>query len=152
MNVVAPVEFFPMEDRDLDAVAAVESRVQRFPWTRELFAGSMQHGHSCWVCRIGGELAGFSVVMPVLDEAHLLNLAIHPGRQGAGLGGRLLRKAMEVAQQNGAVSMFLEVRVSNLRAIRLYNNFGFRRIAERRDYYPAENGRENALVFARNLP
>ncbi len=151
MSVLAPVEFFPMEEKDLNGVAALEGEVQPFPWTRELFGDSMRHGHSCWVCRIGGELAGFSVVMPVLDEAHLLNIAIRPSLQGRGLGARLLSNVMEVARKNGAVSMFLEVRVSNRKAIDLYRNFGFQQIAERRDYYPAENGRENAFVFAKEL-
>lgn len=151
MSLEAPVEFFPMNERDLDAVAALEARVQSFPWTRGLFSDSMRAGHSCWVCRIGGDLAGFSVVMPVLDEAHLLNIAICPARQGKGFGARMLQKAMEIARLNNAQSMFLEVRVSNERAAGLYRHFGFQQIGMRRDYYPAASGREDALVFRKDL-
>ncbi|MGE5386912.1 MAG: GNAT family N-acetyltransferase, partial [Betaproteobacteria bacterium] len=89
MNFKVPIEFFPMEEKDLKGVAALESEVQPFPWSRELFGDSLHNGHSCWVCRIGGELAGFSIMMLVVDEAHLLNIAVRPSLQGQGLGARL---------------------------------------------------------------
>jgi len=147
----APLEFFPMNERDLDGVAALEAGVQAFPWSRDHFRDSLQAGHSCWICSVGGVLAGFSVVMQVLDEAHLLNLAVDKARQGCGLGGRLLREAMKTAERNQAESMFLEVRVSNRRAADLYRNFGFSQIAVRKAYYPAMEGREDALVFQKEL-
>ncbi len=147
MKFEAPLEFFPMNERDLDDVAALEARVQAFPWSCGHFRDSLLAGHSCWVCSMGGVLAGFSVVMQVLDEAHLLNLAVDKTYQGRGLGGRLLREALQTAQRNRARGMFLEVRASNQRAADLYRNFGFRQIAVRKGYYPAANGREDALVF-----
>jgi len=151
MNFAAPVELFPMNERDLRAVVELEAVIQDFPWTLGNFSDSLQAGHSCWVCRVGGDLTGFSVVMPVLDEAHLLNIGVCPTRQGKGFGARLLRQAMEVARQHGASAMFLEVRASNLRAAELYHHFGFRQIGMRRSYYPALDGREDALVFKREL-
>lgn len=146
-----PPDFFPMNERDLDEVVQLEAEVQDFPWQHEHFRDSLQAGYSCWICNFGGELAGFSVVMQVLDEAHLLNFAVSARRQGHGLGGRLLQKSMEVARQNGATEMFLEVRASNCRAADLYRNFGFRQIATRQAYYPAANGREDALIFKKEL-
>lgn len=140
-----------MQAADLDAVAALEAAAQPFPWKRINFADSLEAGHSVWVLRQGGELLGFVVVMGVLDEAHLLNVAVAPSRQGKGLGARLLRHAMAVAVQQGALSMYLEVRLSNTRAEALYRNFGFREIGRRKAYYPAVQGREDALVFSRSL-
>lgn len=146
-----PVEIFPMNENDLDAVAALESSVQAFPWSRGNFADSLAAGHSVWVCRIGGDLVGFSVVMLVVDEAHLLNVAVCRRYQGKGYGARLLQHAMQQARLDGASQLFLEVRPSNQRALELYQHFGFRQIGLRRGYYPAAVGREDALVFAREL-
>lgn len=146
-----PVEFFPMNESDLEAVAALDGSVQDFPWSRGNFADSLAAGHSVWVCRIGGDLVGFSVVMLVVDEAHLLNVAVGRRYQGKGYGARLLLHAMQQARLDGGGKLLLEVRPSNRRALELYQHFGFRQIGVRRGYYPAAAGREDALVFEREL-
>lgn len=147
-----PVEMFPMNQNDLEAVAELEQSVQAFPWSRGNFADSLAAGHGVWVCRIGGELVGFSVIMVVVDEAHLLNVAVAKRYQGQGYGARLLRHVMGQAKLHGAAKLLLEVRPSNQRAVELYRLFGFRQIGLRRGYYPAAIGREDALVFERELP
>lgn len=144
-------EFFPMNERDLDAVAALEASLQTFPWSRSNFADSLAVGHSVWILRLGGDLVGFSVVMSVIDEAHLLNIGVGLRYQGQGYGARLLRHAMENARLNHAAKLFLEVRLSNERAVDLYRHFGFRQIGLRKAYYPATDGREDALVFDKEL-
>jgi len=144
-------EFFPMNESDLDAVAALEASIQEFPWSRGNFADSLVAGHSVWVCRLGGDLIGFSVIMRVLDEAHLLNIGVCKRYQGQGYGARLLRQVMLGAKQHGAHKLFLEVRPSNGRAVELYRHFGFNQIGLRRGYYPAVDGREDALVFDKEL-
>lgn len=144
-------EFFPMNERDLDAVVALEASLQVFPWSRGNFTDSLAVGHSVWVLRIGGDLVGFSVVMSVLDEAHLLNIGVCKRYQGQGYGARLLRHAMENARLNHASKLFLEVRPSNERAVELYRHFGFHQIGLRKGYYPATIGREDALIFDKEL-
>ena len=146
-----PAEFFPMNERDLDAVAALEASLQVFPWSRGNFADSLSAGHSVWVLRLGGDLVGFSVVMSVIDEAHLLNIGVGRAYQGQGYGARMLRHAMECARLGGAAKLFLEVRPSNERAVELYRHFGFRQIGLRKGYYPAVLGREDGLVFDKEL-
>ena len=146
-----PAEFFPMNERDLDEVAAVEAEIQAFPWSRGNFADSLKAGHSVWVLRMGGELIGFAVLMTVIDEAHLLNIGVSPRFQGQGYGARLLRHTMQVARTHRAVTLFLEVRPSNERAVDLYRHFGFRQIGLRKGYYPAAIGREDGLVFDKGL-
>lgn len=148
-NIAA--EFFPMNEHDLDSVAALEASLQAFPWSRGNFADSLTAGHSVWVCRLGGDLIGFSVVMSVIDEAHLLNIGVCQRYQGQGYGARLLRHAMECARLGGANKLFLEVRPSNERAVDLYHHFGFRQIGLRKGYYPAVIGREDGLVFDKEL-
>jgi ribosomal-protein-alanine N-acetyltransferase len=146
-----PAEFFPMNERDLDAVAALEASLQVFPWSRGNFADSLSAGHSVWVLRLGGDLVGFSVLMSVIDEAHLLNIGVGRAYQGQGYGARMLRHAMECARLGGAAKLFLEVRPSNERAVELYRHFGFRQIGLRKGYYPAVLGREDGLVFDKEL-
>lgn len=141
-----------MNGRDISAVAALEARVQAFPWSEGNFRDSLAAGHSCWVCRLGGDLIGFSVVMSVLDEVHLLNIAVAPACQGQGHGARLLSHALAVAVDHHASAMFLEVRVGNQAAAKLYRHFGFRQVGVRKGYYPGAMSREDALVFKREIP
>jgi ribosomal-protein-alanine N-acetyltransferase len=150
--VLAPhIEMLPMNARDLDDVLAIEDSLYPFPWTRGNFADSLSAGYSTWVCRVGGELIGYVVVMMAVDEAHLLNLSVTARRHGMGFGARLLRHSMAVARTLGARTLLLEVRPSNERALELYRHFGFVRIGVRKGYYPAENGREDAMVLVHTL-
>ena len=144
-------EMLPMNLHDLDEVLAIEYRAYPFPWGRGNFADSISAGYSCWVCRVGGELAGYLVLMLAVDDAHILNLCVAEKHHGVGYGGRLLRQAMIAARQGGACSLLLEVRPSNEKALALYRHFGFQQIGIRRGYYPAEKGREDALVLTHTL-
>ena len=85
--------------------------------------------------------------MLALDEAHLLNLSVARECQRRGLGWRTLEWIADVARGHGARTMLLEVRPSNPAAIRLYDRYGFQRIGVRRGYYPAADGREDAIVM-----
>jgi [ribosomal protein S18]-alanine N-acetyltransferase len=145
------IEMLPMNARDLDEIVAIEDTVYPYPWTRGNFSDSLAAGYSTWVCRVGGELVGYMVVMMVVDEAHLLNISVDKRQQGKGFGARLLRHAMRVAKTLGARTLLLEVRPSNTRALELYRHFGFVRIGVRKAYYPAVEGREDAMVLVHTL-
>ena len=153
MNAVLEpyIEMQPMQLADLDEVLAIEFAVCPFPWGRGNFSDSLSSGYSCWVCRVDGVLIGYFVLMLIIDEAHLLTISVAAKRQKLGFGARLLRQAMDVALQRGARSLLLEVRPSNVSALSLYRQYGFKQIGVRRDYYPAEHGREDALVLTREL-
>ena len=153
MKAVLPhaLEFYPMQAADLDAVAQIEAGIQAFPWSRGNFADSLHAGYSAWVARLPDRLIGFSVVMQVLDEAHILTIGISSSLQGQGYGARLLQHAMHQVTTHGARRLLLEVRPSNARAVALYRNFGFQQIGVRKGYYPATEGREDGLVFQKEL-
>jgi [ribosomal protein S18]-alanine N-acetyltransferase len=140
-----------MGAEDLDAVTALEASLQEFPWSRGNFADSLAAGHEARVLHLGTDLAGFSVVMSVVDEAHLLNIGIDRRHQGHGHGARLLRRIIDDARAAGALRLLLEVRRSNQQAIAFYRHFCFSQIGVRRAYYPAAAGREDALVFDKEL-
>lgn len=147
----AVLDFRPMTDADLDAVAAAEIRIYPFPWTRGNFADSLRAGDRAWVCTEDGDMVGYAVMSLVLDEAQLLNISIVPERQRQGLGARLLRFLCADARGQRATRMFLEVRPSNDSGRALYQRFGFDLIGQRKNYYPAHGGREDALVMALDL-
>jgi ribosomal-protein-alanine N-acetyltransferase len=144
--------YAPMTEADLDDVVEVEEQIYPFPWTRGNFADSLHAGYSCWVLRDdGGQLQAYAVVMLALDEAHLLNLSVARDAQRAGLGWRTLQWMADVSREHGARTMLLEVRPSNPAAQRLYERYGFQRIGVRRGYYPARDGREDAIVMRISL-
>jgi ribosomal-protein-alanine N-acetyltransferase len=138
----------PMCEVELAQVIAIERTIYTHPWTRGNFADALRAGYQCRTLRLGRELIGYFVLMVAAGEAHLLNLSISAAHQRRGHGSALLGEALALAREGGAQSLFLEVRPSNLAAIALYARFGFERIALRRGYYPAQAGREDALVFS----
>jgi ribosomal-protein-alanine N-acetyltransferase len=140
-----------MTEADLDAVLAIENAIYTHPWTRGNFADSLRANYCCRTWRRGGELIGYFVLLAAAGEAHLLNLSIAATVQRRGHGSALLREAMRLARELGARHIYLEVRPSNLAGQALYGRFGFKRIAVRRGYYPAKNGREDALVLSSPL-
>lgn len=140
----------PMTLADLGAVLAIERQVQYAPWSEKLFADGLERGHECRVLTDDAtdRITGFSVVQYILDEAHLLDIAVDPSCQGRGAGRSLLDALIASAQARGAGMMFLEVRAGNTRAIDLYQRYGFNEIGRRRNYYPAAGGKEDALMMA----
>ena len=145
------IDMMPMTLQDLDEILRIEYKVYSHPWSRANFSASMANGYGCWVCRVGGELIGYFVLMMAVDEVHLLNISVAGKHQKRGFGARLLRHARVVARQNGGRILLLEVRPSNTNALTLYRHFGFRQIGVRRGYYPATEGREDALVLTHAL-
>lgn len=143
--------FVPMVEADLDAVVAAEQRIYEFPWTRGNFADSLASGYRAWMAWFEARFVGYGVVMMVMDEAHLLNISILSECQGRGLGSELLEFLFEDARQQRGGRMLLEVRPSNASGLRLYDRYGFAEIGRRRDYYPARQGREEAIVMERSL-
>jgi len=138
----------PMREADLAEVAAAESEIYTHPWSRGNFADSLRARYQCYTLRRGADLIGYFVLMVAAGEAHLLNLSVAAAHQRQGHGSALLADLMRLARELGARTLFLEVRPSNLGAQALYRRFGFRRIGLRRGYYPAQGGREDALVLS----
>lgn len=144
------IEYRPMQAADLDRVLALEKNAFSHPWTRKLYADALT-SYECWMMCVDKQHVGHGVISQVLDEAHLLNIAIAVEQQGQGLGLQLLEHLMQRASQRGCVECFLELRASNRSAYALYERFGFNEIGRRRDYYPALDGYEDALVMACTL-
>ena len=140
-----------MTETDLDAVAEAERRIYVFPWTRGNFSDSLAAGHAAWLAQEDGHMIGYAVTMQVLDEVHLLNISVLPEAQGAGRGSSLLSYLFDLARMRAATRMLLEVRPGNVSGQGFYGRHGFLEIGRRRDYYPSQDGREDAIVMARDL-
>ena len=97
------------------------------------------------------EIIGYGVMQIGADEAHILNLCIDRPWQRQGFARVLLDQLVQEASNRRAHIVFLEVRPSNPRAVNLYQQFGFNEIGLRKGYYDSANGREDALVMAKNL-
>jgi len=136
-----------MVAEDLDAIVVIEGAIYPHPWTRGNFADSLDAGYHCWVVECAGEMAGYTVVMIAAGEAHLLNLSVAAPWQRRGIGRQALGFVAGLARDYGATKILLEVRPSNTAAIALYAAAGFTEIAVRRGYYPAGDGREDAVVM-----
>ncbi|WP_085318191.1 ribosomal protein S18-alanine N-acetyltransferase [Derxia lacustris] len=137
-----------MTEDDVPAVMRIEKQAYPFPWTAGNFVDSIRNGYRAGVACLGADPIGYVVLLPALDEAHLLNITIAPEHQRQGLGGWLLERSIELARDAGAACMILEVRPSNLPARALYDKRGFAQIGLRKGYYP--NGtfrREDAIVM-----
>lgn len=146
-----PAALRPMRESDLDAVLDLERRAYEFPWTHAIFRDCLRADYLAWVLDVDGAISGYFMLSLAAGEAHVLNICVAPELQGQGHGHRLLRSLLHLARSRGAQRVFLEVRPSNRAAIVLYDREGFNEIGRRPRYYPARDGREDALVMAMEL-
>jgi ribosomal-protein-alanine N-acetyltransferase len=137
---------------DVPDVARLEEVVFPDPWSADSFLAEIDRKPDVGcplVVRRENELVGYAVVWFIVDEIHIGNIAVHPERQGGGLGGALLRHILAEGRRRGMGYATLEVRPSNGRAIALYERFGFRKVAVRKRYY--QDNHEDAWVLALDL-
>lgn len=146
-----PLSFRPMSEADVDAVVRIEHAAYPHPWSRGNFVDSLRAGYSCWVAESGRKVVGYSILMVGPGEGHLLNCCVTPELQGRGLGRRIMERLLDSVGDYGVECLYLEVRPSNAKAIALYRDLGFQSVGLRRQYYPAHEGREDALVMMLRL-
>lgn len=141
------VTFRFMEMKDIDQILLIERLSFTIPWSREAFYNELTHNQYAHYLVMEEEevIIGYCGLWIVLDEAHVTNIALLPDYRGKGLGTGLLRKAMIEAKELGALTMTLEVRVSNHVAQSLYRKLGFKNGGIRKNYY--SDNQEDALVM-----
>lgn len=136
---------------DIPGVLEVEGSGYDFPWSEGVFNDCFKDNYIFLVLCHQGHIVGYSVLSDIVGEAHLLNICIYKAHQGKGLGKYLLNAAIKAALSKGCDSILLEVRVSNQTAKLMYESFGFSMIGCRKNYYPAKEGREDALMYQLSL-
>jgi ribosomal-protein-alanine N-acetyltransferase len=151
LREVPEVQIRPMMETDLTEVATIEQQSYAFPWSENIFRDCLRVGYTCRALDLAGQIIGYGVMSLGAGEAHILNVCVRDEFRNVGFGRRLLDHLLERAAASGVAEAFLEVRPSNLAAIRLYQHLGFEQIGIRRGYYQAPDGREDAIVLKREL-
>jgi ribosomal-protein-alanine N-acetyltransferase len=151
MTEVPEVHIRSMMEIDLPEVAVIEQKSYAFPWSENIFRDCLRVGYTCRALDLAGQIIGYAVMSLGAGEAHVLNVCVRDEFRGVGFGRRLLEHLLERAAAAGIGEAYLEVRPSNLAAIRLYQHLGFEQIGIRRGYYQAPDGREDAIVLKLEL-
>ena len=147
----ALVEIRTMNYSDLKQVIVVEEKAYPHPWTEGIFRDCLRVGHNAWVMTLDNEIIAYSMVMLSPGEAHILNICVDPDYQAKGLGRYMLHHLIKKTNQTDIDMVLLEVRRSNTKAQQLYQSEGFHELGVRKAYYPADKGREDAIILARYL-
>ena len=146
------VRFEPLLLHRLSEVLLIEQSAYAHPWTLVNFRDTLTSGYQTQLLTAGGTLLGYFVAMKGVDEVHQLNITVAPGYQRQGWARVMLDALALWSRGQGAQWLWLEVRTGNLRAMQVYESHGFRRVGQRKAYYPAANGkREDAIVMSLRL-
>jgi ribosomal-protein-alanine N-acetyltransferase len=139
-----------LTESDLVNVMELERSAHSHPWRQSSFEDCLKGRQGCWLAEHNNTLVGYVVVTHAGGDAELLNIAVSPKFQRKGIGSSLLQHAINCVIGH-ADMLFLEVRVSNRKAIELYSKEGFFELGNRKNYYPTTNGHEDALLMASQL-
>lgn len=150
-GAAAMVDVRTMQYTDLKQVIAVEQKAYPHPWTLGIFRDCLRVGYNAWVMTLERAVIGYGIIMLAPGEAHILNICIDPDHQGKGLGRHLLRHLVAQSNKTDVDMVMLEVRRSNALAQQLYLSEGFHELGVRKAYYPADDGREDAIILAKYL-
>ena len=133
---------------DLDQISTIEKETNEYPWSPNNFQSSMEAGNSSIVLKYKKNILGYAFFSVIGTDSHLLNITVSKNYQGRGYGKKILEKVLFQSKVLGATIVFLEVRISNYRAIDFYEKFGFKRDAIRYNYYDG-NPKEDALLMSK---
>ena len=133
---------------DLDRISTIEKETNEYPWSFNNFKSSLDAGNSSIVLKDKKNIVGYAFFSVIGTDSHLLNITVSKDYQGRGYGKKILEKVLFQSKVLGATIIFLEVRVSNYRAIDFYGKFGFKRDAIRYNYY-AGSPKEDALLMSK---
>lgn len=141
-----------MQESDLEAVLEIENAAQLTPWTRNHFLDCLGNAHYlCQTVELAGQPAAFLILSRILDETHVLNIAVAPARQRQGVARQLLKQAIDAARRDAMSVIYLEVRESNHRARALYESLGFTVSGTRKNYYRRGDGHHEDAVLMQCL-
>jgi len=142
-------------EADLDQILVIERQSYRVPWSRDAFARDLRKPFSRLDVLAGPDdvVLGYVSYWVVVDELHIMNVAVHPDHRRRGHGWRLLEHVLGVARSSGLRQLILEVRPSNEGALAMYRRFGFEEVGVRPHYYASGGGGagEDALVMVRGV-
>ncbi|MDP1546994.1 MAG: ribosomal protein S18-alanine N-acetyltransferase [Anaerolineales bacterium] len=135
---------------DLEAVVAIDQVSFSLPWPARSFQFEVMDNEAsrCWVVEADGRVIAMLVGWLIVDELHVATFATHPDFRGQGIGKKLLLHALRIAQEEGVVKSFLEVRAGNQVAQKMYREFGYVEDGIRKEYY--KDNAEDAILMSLN--
>lgn len=134
-----------MTEAHLPEVMRIEREVFMPGWSEEAFRNDLRNPAALYlILRLNGKIVAYAGMWMVIDEAHITNVAVKPEYRGRNFAKRLIHRLLSIARERGCVKAFLEVRISNTPAQKLYEKFGFRPVAVRAKYY---DNAEDALIM-----
>lgn len=139
-----------MTGRDLDEIMLIELASFTLPWSRQSYENELSNRYATYmVADHEGVVAAYGGMWVVADEAHITNVAVAPRYRRQGMGTKVLQALLNTAGQKRVSRIFLEVRVSNDAAFKLYSGQGFAPTGVRKQYYSDND--EDAIVMMRQL-
>lgn len=140
-----------LDTSNIDAAYQIHCQVQPKPWSKPTFSDCLTPPYYALQVTLQDQFLGYALMLEVADEATLMDIAVAPAARRQGVGQRLLDSIIDACRQHRMQTLWLEVRASNRPAITLYQQAGFEQTEVRKGYYPAEEGREDALIMCLNL-
>ena len=163
MNTQLQFQIELMQFNDLDQVLEHETISHQTPWTKGQLLDSIESGYWAYVMISNNaeyfekKILGHCILMPGVDELHLLDIVVAPQYRNQGIAKRTLLAMESIAIERNLSQILLEVRISNTIAIALYKKIGFKELGVRKNYYRIQSsdkvnvGREDALIMAKVL-
>lgn len=149
-KTVTEIVIDDMRPEDVPEVLAIERVSFTTPWSGTLFMNEIYKPLSLpKVARSGDKIVGYICANQVIDEGHILNVTVHPEHRGQGMAAELLRYMIGILADRGCTVIYLEVRISNEAALRMYEKAGFRIISVRKRYYTSPE--EEAVIMALHI-
>ena len=149
-NQNSPANNYTIEnfsEHHLSDVLKIESASNITPWSEGIFLKTLQSRSISFVIISEEKVIAFCIANTVLDECHLQNIAVIEELRGKGIGTFMLNILFKRAKLSDLDTVLLEVRESNEIARKFYRDNGFKELSVRKNYYKAENGRENAVIM-----
>lgn len=146
---MAEIVIREMQEQDIPEIMEIERISFSTPWSEAAFFSEIYKSYSLARVAVSGDtIVGYACVNYVLNECHILNLAVHPDFRRQGIAAVLMKEVMNELRKRGCRFFYLEVRFSNIGARKFYGHFGFRVVGVRRKYYisPVEDA---ALMMLR---
>lgn len=148
-SLFSPFKVVPIKYDHLKEIAKLEKVCFSTPWSEESLKSAFETGTRFFVCEKSGHVFGYVGLSAILDEGYITNIAVFPEYRNMGVGSALLEYLFSFAKENGLSFISLEVRVSNEKAISLYEKFGFKVEGRRKNFYTAPQ--EDASIMTKRF-
>ena len=149
-RLIDTIELRGMTNNDLDQVIAIEGKSYDFPWSDVVIKDCLMNKYACYVAG-NDSILGYMISKISNQDSHILNLTIDSEYRGLGIGSSFLDLMINECKLHRSEYIYLEARINNTIARKLYQKFGFRSIGVRKNYYRNKSGREDAIVYRKNL-